>query len=167
MRRALRTAAALLALSLPAVAEEPPAALIEATEQASALCTALGGTPGILDGYMRTLDLNGDGRADFLTDLGRLECDGARAVFCGPSGCPVAAWLSEPDGSHSRFDLGRMQGFHFWLRSVAGHPAEVYPGQRWAFWQYTGTGMVEGIDGLTDINVFGGTRSQWASFAGG
>ena len=29
-------------------------------------------------------------------------------------------------------DLGRLQGFHFWLRSVAGHPAEVYPDQRWA-----------------------------------
>ena len=54
-------------------------------------------------------------------------------------------------------DLGRLQGFHFWLRSVAGHPSDVYPDQRWAFWQYTGTGLVEGIDGLTDINVFGGT----------
>ena len=64
-------------------------------------------------------------------------------------------------------DLGRLPGFHFWLRSVAGHPEEVYPGQRWAFWQYTGTGLVEGVDGLTDINVFGGTRSQWAAFAGG
>jgi hypothetical protein len=111
MRRALRTAAALFATTLPAFAEEPPAALIEATEEASALCTALGGTPGILDGYMQTLDLNGDGHADFLTDLARLECEGARAVFCGPSGCPVAAWLSEPDGGHVRFDLGRMQGF--------------------------------------------------------
>ena len=62
-------------------------------------------------------------------------------------------------------DLGRLQGFHFWLRSVAGHPSDVYPDQRWAFWQYTGTGLVEGIDGLTDINVFGGTRSQWGAWA--
>jgi lysozyme len=64
-------------------------------------------------------------------------------------------------------DLGRLEGFHFWLRSVAGHPEEVYPDQRWAFWQYTGTGLVEGIDGLTDINVFGGTRAQWSAFASG
>ena len=64
-------------------------------------------------------------------------------------------------------DLGRLQGFHFWLRSVAGHPSEVYPDQRWAFWQYTGTGLVEGVDGPTDINVFGGTRSQWTSWAYG
>ena len=64
-------------------------------------------------------------------------------------------------------DLGRVQGFNFWLRSVAGHPEEIYPDQRWAFWQYTGTGMVGGVDGPTDINVFAGTRSQWMSFAYG
>jgi hypothetical protein len=111
MRGAILIAAALAAPTFPAFAQEPPPALIEATEEASALCATLGGTPSILDGYMRSLDLNGDGVPDFLTDLARLECEGARAVFCGPSGCPVAAWLSEPDGSHSRFDLGRMQGF--------------------------------------------------------
>ena len=64
-------------------------------------------------------------------------------------------------------DLGRVQGFNFWLRSVAGHPEEIYPDQRWAFWQYTGTGMVGGVDGPTDINVFAGTRSQWTAFAYG
>jgi hypothetical protein len=110
--RPARIALALAALAVgPALAQEPPPALIEATEEASALCTALGGTPGILDDYMTRRDLNGDGAEDFLTDLARLECDGARAAFCGPSGCPVTAWLSEPDGSYSRFDLGRMLGF--------------------------------------------------------
>ena len=64
-------------------------------------------------------------------------------------------------------ELWRLHGFHFWLRSVAGHPSEVYPSQRWAFWQYTGTGIVDGIDGPTDINVFAGTRSQWVSWANG
>jgi lysozyme len=62
-------------------------------------------------------------------------------------------------------ELARLEGFHFWLRSVAGHPSDIYPDQRWAFWQYTGTGLVEGVNGPTDINVFGGTRSQWASWA--
>ena len=64
-------------------------------------------------------------------------------------------------------ELARMQGFHFWLRSVAGHPADVYPGQRWHFWQYTGTGLVEGIAGPTDLNVFAGSRAQWAAWANG
>lgn len=49
----------------------------------------------------------------------------------------------------------------FWLRSVAGHPAQVYPGGHWRFWQYTGTGLVPGIEGKVDINVFGGTPQEW------
>ena len=55
--------------------------------------------------------------------------------------------------------------YPFWLRSVAGHPSDVYPGQRWHFWQYTGTGLVDGIEGPTDLNVFAGSGAQWAAFA--
>jgi len=61
-------------------------------------------------------------------------------------------------------ELWRVEGTEFWLRSVAGHPSEVYPGQDWTFWQYTGTGVVPGIGGAADINVFGGTRGQWAQW---
>lgn len=49
----------------------------------------------------------------------------------------------------------------FWLRSVAAHPKITYPGRSWAFWQYTGTGRIAGIDGDIDINVFAGNRQQW------
>ncbi|MER2507891.1 MAG: GH25 family lysozyme [Amaricoccus sp.] len=62
-------------------------------------------------------------------------------------------------------ELWRIRDYHFWLRSVAGHPSEVYSGQDWAFWQYTGTGLVSGISGLTDINVFAGSPAQWAQWA--
>jgi lysozyme len=64
-------------------------------------------------------------------------------------------------------DLGRLEGYHFWLRSVAGHPSVVYPDQRWALWQYTGTGVVSGIDGPTDLNVFAGSPAQWRAWAAG
>jgi lysozyme len=57
--------------------------------------------------------------------------------------------------------LWLIQDYEFWLRSVAGHPSDVYPGQNWRFWQYTGTGVVPGIDGQTDINVFAGSYPQW------
>ena len=63
--------------------------------------------------------------------------------------------------------LWELKGYPFWLRSVAGHPSEVYPGQRWAFWQYTGTGLVDGIDGMTDLNVFAGSPGQMQSWAYG
>lgn len=49
----------------------------------------------------------------------------------------------------------------FWLRSVAGHPRIVYPGQQYSFWQYTGTGQVPGIGGNVDLNVFSGSPAAW------
>ena len=63
-------------------------------------------------------------------------------------------------------DLGRLRGVTFWLRSVAGHPSDIYPpGARWTFWQYTGTGLVPGVSGGVDINVFRGAPEEWLAFA--
>lgn len=61
--------------------------------------------------------------------------------------------------------LWELSGYPYWLRSVAGHPSDVYPNQNWAFWQYTGTGIVEGVEGPTDINAFAGSREQWQTWA--
>jgi lysozyme len=49
----------------------------------------------------------------------------------------------------------------FWLRSVAAHPSERYPGEGWSFWQYTGTGIVPGFARPVDINAFSGSYAQW------
>jgi lysozyme len=57
--------------------------------------------------------------------------------------------------------IGALPRTQFWLRSVAGHPSTVYPGQRWTFWQYTGTGLVPGIRGPVDINFFAGSVADW------
>lgn len=56
--------------------------------------------------------------------------------------------------------IGQVQA-EFWLRSVAETPDRVYPGQPWVFWQYTGTGIVPGVEGGTDINVFRGSEGAW------
>jgi lysozyme len=61
-------------------------------------------------------------------------------------------------------ELWRLQGVEFWLRSVADHPHSVYDGRAWRFWQYTSTGLIPGIDGKVDINVFGGTKAAWADW---
>lgn len=57
--------------------------------------------------------------------------------------------------------LWKIRGYPFWLRSVAGHPSEKYGDQNWTFWQYTGTGVVPGIRGDTDINVYRGSQADW------
>lgn len=62
--------------------------------------------------------------------------------------------------------IGRLANTQFWLRSVAGHPRDTYPGARWRFWQYTGTGVVPGIKGPVDINVFSGPPEAWVAWSG-
>lgn len=59
-------------------------------------------------------------------------------------------------------DLRRLGQEEFWLRSVAGHPRKTYPGQDWSFWQYTGTGVVQGVSGAVDLNAFAGSEADWA-----
>jgi lysozyme len=61
-------------------------------------------------------------------------------------------------------EMWRLQGVDFWLRSVSAHPSDRYPGQHWTFWQYSSTGLVPGIPGKTDLNVFAGTREGWADW---
>lgn len=58
-------------------------------------------------------------------------------------------------------ELSRFQGYPYWLRSVAGHPTEKYGEHPFTFWQYTGTGVIPGIRGDADINVFNGDAAAW------
>jgi lysozyme len=58
-------------------------------------------------------------------------------------------------------DLASFTGYPYWLRSVAGHPNSRYGEHPWTFWQYTGTGVVPGIKGDADINVFNGGAAEW------
>lgn len=60
--------------------------------------------------------------------------------------------------------LWKLSGVEFWLRSVAAHPSERYSAQPWTFWQYTSTGVVPGLEGKSDINVFAGGRADWADW---
>ncbi len=49
----------------------------------------------------------------------------------------------------------------FWLRSVAAHPSVRYPGRKWLFWQYSGSGLSKGVKGKIDLNVFHGSEAEW------
>lgn len=57
--------------------------------------------------------------------------------------------------------LADFHGYHWWLRSVAAHPHDRYDDRPFLFWQYTGTGIVPGVDGDADINVFHGSAAAW------
>ena len=60
---------------------------------------------------------------------------------------------------HNR--LHDVHGYHWWLRSVSAHPHDRYDRRPFLFWQYTGTGIVPGVEGDADINVFYGSATQW------
>jgi lysozyme len=56
---------------------------------------------------------------------------------------------------------GEFPNYHFWLRSVAAKPGDVYRNRSFAFWQFTTTGKVPGVPGKVDRNSFNGTNADW------
>ena len=63
-----------------------------------------------------------------------------------------------------RNELVRFAGEEVWLRATAAHPTDRYGVQGWTFWQYSGTGLVPGIAGPVDLNVFGGSAAEWRAW---
>lgn len=61
-------------------------------------------------------------------------------------------------------ELDRFKGYEFWLRTTAKPPRETFAGQSWRFWQYSATGLIDGVDGEVDLNVFSGNAAQWQSW---
>lgn len=56
---------------------------------------------------------------------------------------------------------GELLEYPFWLRSVAAHPSDLYPGRKWLFWQYSGSGLTDAVKGKIDLNVFHGSGDEW------
>jgi lysozyme len=56
---------------------------------------------------------------------------------------------------------GELLDYPFWLRSVATHPSDLYPGRKWLFWQYSGSGLSDAVNGKIDLNVFHGSGDEW------
>ncbi|MBW8284271.1 MAG: glycoside hydrolase family 25 protein [Rhizobium sp.] len=56
---------------------------------------------------------------------------------------------------------GHFLDYPFWLRAVAAHPSKVYPGRKWLFWQYSGSGLSHGVKEKIDLNVFSGSEGDW------
>ena len=48
-----------------------------------------------------------------------------------------------------------------WLRSTANHVEKRYGTRNWQFWQYTATGVLDGIEKEVDLNCFNGTQGQF------
>ena len=66
-----------------------------------------------------------------------------------------------PDFYKDNLSGGAFPNHPFWLRAVAQHPSIVYPGRKWVFWQYSGSGLSQGVNGKIDLNVFHGNEADW------
>ncbi|MCO5065591.1 MAG: glycosyl hydrolase [Rhizobiaceae bacterium] len=62
---------------------------------------------------------------------------------------------------------GAFPNHPFWLRAVAQHPSRVYPGRKWLFWQYSGSGLSHGVNGRIDLNAFHGAEEDWHRWIAG
>lgn len=76
-----------------AVAGRCPPYLVAAVKEAAQICTEVSGTPvGISPASVASLDVDGDGRSEFLYEIGaNVGCTNAASIFsCGSLGCPQA-----------------------------------------------------------------------------
>jgi hypothetical protein len=49
---------------------------------------------------VRSVDLTGDGRQDFVVSLENTRCSTFESVFCGTGGCPLEIYVALPDGTY-------------------------------------------------------------------
>jgi hypothetical protein len=117
MRAALILIAGLLAA--PAAAQTPaapagapphPQEIQAALERQNKHCLAEGGGKGATFGpkTVRRIDLNGDGRDDYILDLDDATCDGFESLFCGTGGCEVEIFIAQRSGSYRSIFLDRV-----------------------------------------------------------
>jgi hypothetical protein len=87
----------LAALAAPAFAAEWPAPVAAAIAERAKSCAEAGGKLAPPEKAIRRLDLDGDGRDDFILDDRRLACRGAPG-WCGSGGCSIEVFLSSAAG---------------------------------------------------------------------
>ena len=77
----------------------------------------------------------------------KLESEGYKVII-----------YTNKDG-YERFFKGNLEKYPLWLCSFTPISEDI----QWTFWQYSHRGMIEGVNRMTDLNVFAGSRSDWDS----
>jgi hypothetical protein len=96
--RAVLLTGLLPALAAPALAAEWPAPVAEAIKERQEFCAGEGGKLASPEKAIRRLDLDGDGRDDFILDDGKLACSKGAPGWCGSGGCSMEVFLSGAKG---------------------------------------------------------------------
>ena len=83
----------------PTAASEYPERIRSALERLRHVCVEHGGKPGPVDAVVTSVDVDGNGKPDFIFDLRKMACTGRPAVFCAGGFCTfeVYTWRAEND----------------------------------------------------------------------
>ncbi|HBA98167.1 MAG TPA: glycoside hydrolase family 25 [Lachnospiraceae bacterium] len=63
---------------------------------------------------------------------------------------------------YHRYIKGRFKQYPLWIRNVYYPPFDIDGG--WQIWQYSDIGKTEGINSSVDLDVFSGTKEEFAQF---
>jgi hypothetical protein len=98
MLRLLLTAGALLAPA-PGLAQDYPDRIRRALDTLQKVCLNIGGTPGTFDAAVTSLDVDGNGKPDYVVDLGNVPCEGRPEAYCVSGFCvlEIYTWRAEND----------------------------------------------------------------------
>jgi lysozyme len=62
---------------------------------------------------------------------------------------------------YERFLKGHFNQYHLWIAQYSTKPSSPKTVRNWAFWQFSQTGTVNGINAKVDLNVYAGSRRSF------
>lgn len=84
----------------PRMNEPVPDEVVAQINEDAQMCKQEGGKISGGEKYVRLADFNGDGKTDYLLVTSALRCSTAASLYCGQLGCPVTAFVSQPNGRY-------------------------------------------------------------------
>jgi hypothetical protein len=105
---------AAMGLATPAAAQSPayPKDVQAVLDFAKKSCLDDGGERvEFSDQDIQKIDLNGDGRNDYIVHLQNAECPGNLGAFCGTGGCDLSILIARNDGSFATVFDQRVRGY--------------------------------------------------------
>jgi hypothetical protein len=112
MSRVLILVLSLFGWATAAAAQDFPKGVQEALERHKTFCLEHGGTAVTFDrNAVRRIDLNRDGRDDYILDMRDTVCEEMRHAYCGTGGCEVEILVAQRDGSYKSIFSDTIRGY--------------------------------------------------------